>query len=162
MSAYDRIKGGKLTFKGSAISKDKKKKKKKVKVDEEEGGELVSAAAAAAPAEETAGEEARADGEEEEDTNDGTVLIHGSTIHRVKKKEGDHGIDHTNPGQTYETIFHYETQRMKDAKGRSLCFGTNYREAPEILHGYTRKVKGKTSEERLDKRCAQKADKYCR
>lgn len=35
-------------------------------------------------------------------------------------------------------------------------------QAPEILHGYTKKVKGKTAEERLDMRAAMKSDKFCR
>jgi hypothetical protein len=42
---------------------------------------------------------------------------------------------------------------------RSHC---SYREAPEILHGYTTKVKGDTASERLDMRAATKADKFCR
>lgn len=32
---------------------------------------------------------------------------------------------------------------MKEVKGRTVCFGTNYRAAPEVLHGYSESLKGK-------------------
>lgn len=32
---------------------------------------------------------------------------------------------------------------MTEAKGRTVCFGTNYRQAPEVLHGYDQSLKGK-------------------
>jgi hypothetical protein len=35
---------------------------------------------------------------------------------------------------------------------RSTAWGSTYRAAPEILHGYDRKVTGKTASERLDMR----------
>jgi hypothetical protein len=54
------------------------------------------------------------------------------------------------------------SRSRQESKGRTVCFGTNYRAAPEILHGYNRKVKGDTVEERLDMRCGQKADKFCK
>jgi hypothetical protein len=67
---------------------------------------------------------------------------------------------------TYEELFPAEKKRQIDAKGRSNCWGTNYREAPEVLHGYTEtwkgKEKGMSAEERLDLRAASKADKFCR
>jgi hypothetical protein len=51
---------------------------------------------------------------------------------------------------------------VQESKGRTQCYGTNYRAAPEILHGYNRKVTGETVMERLDMRCGQKADKHCK
>mmetsp|Transcript_189 Transcript_189/g.494 ORF Transcript_189/g.494 Transcript_189/m.494 type:complete len:129 (-) Transcript_189:1134-1520(-) len=96
---------------------------------------------------------------------------------KVKAPEGEHpegeegeegakqdlgGIDITAPGKGYEELFPYESKRAKESKGRTQCYGTNYRAAPEILHGYDRKVKGETVEERLDMRCGQKADKFCK
>ena len=66
---------------------------------------------------------------------------------------------------TYEELFPAEKKRQNDAKGRSVCYGTNYREAPEVLHGYTESWKGKknmSAEERLDLRAASKGDKFCR
>ena len=56
---------------------------------------------------------------------------------------------------------------QEEGKGRSQCWGTNYRAAPEILHGYTESWKNKKShemstEERLDLRCGGKADKFCK
>lgn len=32
---------------------------------------------------------------------------------------------------------------MTEGKGRTVCFGTNYRQAPEVLHGYNESLKGK-------------------
>ena len=57
----------------------------------------------------------------------------------------------------YEELFPYEKKRQAEGKGRANCWGTNYREAPEILHGYTTSWKGKkasemSAEERLDLR----------
>ena len=68
---------------------------------------------------------------------------------------------------TYEELFPYEVKRQEEGKGRSQCWGTNYRAAPEILHGYTESWKNKKShemstEERLDLRCGGKADKFCK
>jgi hypothetical protein len=52
---------------------------------------------------------------------------------------------------------------MAEAKGRTNAWGTNFRAAPEILHGYSTKLTGKLStEQRLDVRAASKADKFCK
>lgn len=32
---------------------------------------------------------------------------------------------------------------MQEEKGRTVCFGTNYRAAPEVLHGYSQSLKEK-------------------
>jgi len=67
------------------------------------------------------------------------------------------------PSQTYEQLFPAEVARATEGKGRTAAWGTNYRAAPEILHGYSAPLTGKlTVEQALDKRAAQKADKYCR
>lgn len=67
------------------------------------------------------------------------------------------------PTQTYEQLFPAEVARATEGKGRTAAWGTNYRAAPEILHGYSAPLTGKlTVEQALDKRAAQKADKYCR
>ena len=68
---------------------------------------------------------------------------------------------------TYEELFPYEKNRQIEGKGRGQCWGTNYRAAPEVLHGYTESWKNKkshemTAEERMDLRCGSKADKYCK
>ena len=68
---------------------------------------------------------------------------------------------------TYEELFPYESKRQEEGKGRSNCWGTNYRQAPDVLHGYTTSWKGKkreemTHEERLDLRCGSKADKFAK
>lgn len=62
----------------------------------------------------------------------------------------------------YEKEFQFETQRMDEGKARSTAWGATYRAPPEILHGYSRQVKGDTFEERLDLRCAKKADRMCK
>mmetsp|Transcript_38727 Transcript_38727/g.65197 ORF Transcript_38727/g.65197 Transcript_38727/m.65197 type:complete len:153 (-) Transcript_38727:236-694(-) len=152
MSAYDRAVGGKLNLKGAVplLKQELKKKKKKKKVKgPDEGEEGVEG-----PAEGLEGPSEGAEGTEL------TVVKKEGAVKEVKKDLG--GIDIMAPGKGYEQLFPYESQRAKEAKGRSQCYGTNYRAAPEILHGYNRKVKGDTHEERLDMRCGQKADKHCK
>lgn len=51
---------------------------------------------------------------------------------------------------------------MQEGKSKSTPWGCGYRAPPEILHGYTKKVTGKTAEERLDLRSAAKSDKFCK
>ncbi|KAK9865328.1 hypothetical protein WJX84_001030 [Apatococcus fuscideae] len=65
-------------------------------------------------------------------------------------------------GHAYEQEFPAEVLRAKKPKIRSTPWGSSYRAAPEHLHGYSSKVKGKTAEERLDMRAATKADKFCK
>ena len=82
-----------------------------------------------------------------------------------KVGEGIGGAPGGDAKSDYEELFPAEKKRQADAKGRSNCWGTNYREAPDVLHGYTESWKGKKSmsaEERLDLRAASKADKFCR
>jgi len=67
------------------------------------------------------------------------------------------------PSKSYEDLFPSEVKRMAEAKGRTNAWGTNFRAAPEILHGYSTKLTGKLStEQRLDVRAASKADKFCK
>lgn len=70
-------------------------------------------------------------------------------------------------GKTYEDEFEFEKQRRKEAAaGKAMIkntpWGSSYRAAPEILHGYTKKVTGSTAEERLDMRAATKSDKFAK
>ncbi|KAG2493842.1 hypothetical protein HYH03_008058 [Edaphochlamys debaryana] len=65
-------------------------------------------------------------------------------------------------GKNYEQEFDLETKRVQEGKAKSTPWGCGYRKAPEILHGYTTKVTGKTAEERLDMRAASKSDKFCK
>ncbi|GFH18902.1 uncharacterized protein HaLaN_15775, partial [Haematococcus lacustris] len=62
-------------------------------------------------------------------------------------------------GKKYEEEFEFEKLRRETGKARSTPWGSTYRQAPEILHGYTKKVLGVTAEERLDIRASTKADK---
>ncbi|GFH24271.1 uncharacterized protein HaLaN_22034, partial [Haematococcus lacustris] len=64
-------------------------------------------------------------------------------------------------GKKYEEEFEFEKLRRETGKARSTPWGSTYRQAPEILHGYTKKVLGVTAEERLDIRASTKADKFC-
>jgi hypothetical protein len=67
--------------------------------------------------------------------------------------------------KTYEELFASEMARAREAKGRTSAWGTNFRAAPEVLHGYSERLdtsKPLTSEQRLDLRAATKADKFCR
>lgn len=45
--------------------------------------------------------------------------------------------------------------KAKQGKAKNTPWGSGYRAAPEVLHGYTTKVKGKTAEERLDMRAGE-------
>lgn len=63
---------------------------------------------------------------------------------------------------TYEEEFVFETERVKEGKARSTPWGTSYRKPPAVLHGYDKEVKGVNPSERLDLRCAVKADRMCK
>ena len=67
--------------------------------------------------------------------------------------------------KTYEELFASEMARAREAKGRTSAWGTNFRAAPEVLHGYSERLdtsKPLSAEQRLDLRAATKADKFCR
>ena len=79
------------------------------------------------------------------------------------KPEGtDYAAAATNSKLEYEKEFKFETKRMEEGKARGTAWGVTYRAPPAILHGYDKKVKGDTYEERLDLRCAKKADRMCK
>lgn len=133
VTSYEKVRGGKFSFKGGGELGVKKKKKKKDKGGLVEGDEAKEAAL-------------------EQAMNVGQGI------------GGDPGGDAKG---TYEELFPYEKKRQLEGKGRSQCWGTNYREAPEVLHGYTERWKDKktidmSAEERMDLRCGSKADKYCK
>jgi len=97
-------------------------------------------------------------------------------VHKKKKKKSasksqanvseEGGKEAEGPATTsqaaYEKEFEFEEQRRKEGKVKTTPWGSSYRAAPEILHGYDRRVQGDTAEERLDMRCATKADKFCK
>ena len=104
---------------------------------------------------------------------DGSSLRGASTSKsggRKKDKKKDtkkDKADKTDGGDTYATQFPYEAARQAQGRGRTVSFGTNYRAAPDTLHGYAHSWKDKkastmTYEERLDLRAATKADKFCK
>ena len=53
---------------------------------------------------------------------------------------------------SYEEEFLLEMNKAREGKSKATPWGSGYKKAPEILHGYDKKVKGKTAEERLDLR----------
>ncbi|CAL8462444.1 g1977 [Coccomyxa elongata] len=63
---------------------------------------------------------------------------------------------------TYEKEFALEMEKAKEGKVKNTPWGSSFKAAPEILHGYDAPVTGKTAEERLDLRCAVKTDKFCK
>ncbi|BDA46307.1 hypothetical protein COCOBI_08-3990 [Coccomyxa sp. Obi] len=63
---------------------------------------------------------------------------------------------------TYEKEFALEMEKAKEGKVKNTPWGSSFKAAPEILHGYSAPVTGKTAEERLDLRCAVKTDKFCK
>ncbi|CAK0751098.1 hypothetical protein CVIRNUC_002042 [Coccomyxa viridis] len=64
--------------------------------------------------------------------------------------------------RTYEQEFALEMQKAQDGKVKNTPWGSSFKKAPEILHGYSAPVTGKNAEERLDLRCAIKTDKFCK
>ena len=69
------------------------------------------------------------------------------------------------PTKSYEELFPSEVKRQAEAKGRTSAWGTNFRAAPEVLHGYSQPLAQgakRTAEERLDVRAATKADRFCK
>ena len=69
------------------------------------------------------------------------------------------------PNKSYEELFPSEVKKLAEAKGRTSAWGSNFRAAPEVLHGYSAPLAAgarRTAEERLDLRAASKADKFCK
>jgi hypothetical protein len=99
------------------------------------------------------------------DNSNVDLVAHGEACapgapHQRDSSEQDKG---TEPSKfEYEKEFKFETARMKEGKARSTAWGATYRAPPNVLHGYEREVKGETYEERLDLRCAKKADRMCK
>lgn len=68
-------------------------------------------------------------------------------------------------GDLYEKEFNFETDRGTVGQTRSTPWGQTFKavdQATTVLHGYHAPVRGDTNEERLDLRCAKKADKHCK
>ncbi|KAF6252953.1 hypothetical protein COO60DRAFT_1704049 [Scenedesmus sp. NREL 46B-D3] len=124
--------GGKLVLKGGVPLKGKVQKKQKKPK----------------PTHETAEDEAAAAGAADDSTKQ--VAKVAPTAINVQT------------GKSYEQEFELEQLRMAKPKVKTTPWGSSYREAPEILHGYTAKVRGDTPSERLDMRAATKADKFCK
>lgn len=125
--------GGKLVLKGGETLQGGVKKKKKKKKD----------AALSSPVADQAGDQGK------KPTGTDGKVVDATAINIMS-------------GKNYEQEFEFEVQRMKEGKTRSTPWGSSYRAPPEILHGYSQKVTGKNAEERLDLRCAKKADKFCK
>lgn len=68
----------------------------------------------------------------------------------------------TKPPSQYEAEFKLEMARAEEGKSRSTAWGVTYKAPPAVLHGYTAPVTGATFEQRLDVRCARKADRMCK
>lgn len=92
---------------------------------------------------------------------------------KKKKKHQQNGEEKTDTNQegqgisvmsnkTYEEEFSREMERAKTGQGKSTPWGSGFRKAPKILHGYHQVVSGKTVEEKLDIRAAMKSDKFCK
>lgn len=128
--------GGKLVLKGGVPLKGAVKKKKKSKAlaaVEDEGGE-----------------------QDEQQQEQGDTSQPGAV------KKVDPLAINVMSGKSYEQEFDLEQERMKKPKVKSTPWGSTYRAAPEILHGYSSKVTGRNASERLDMRAATKADKFCK
>lgn len=136
-----------LNLKGGTPWIEKKKKKKKIKALEgdaeqttEPGTELPSEPAT----EEAPTETARA----------GPTTTTGGKL--------DPTAVSVQSGKTYEQEFAPEIERAQTGKSKTTPWGSGYRPAPPLLHGYKRIVTGENASERLDMRAAVKADKFCK
>jgi len=135
------LKGGE-TLGGAVVKKEKKKKVKKVKaVDGTETG------LEGANAEQEVGEEAAAEEKK---------------LASTKIKPAVPTAINVMSGKNYEEEFDLENARMLTGHKKNTPWGSSHRIAPEILHGYDRKVTGVTAEERLDMRAATKTDRFCK
>eukprot|EP00298_Acanthocystis_sp_HF-20_P019999 c24539_g1_i1.p1 GENE.c24539_g1_i1~~c24539_g1_i1.p1 ORF type:complete len:145 (+),score=68.12 c24539_g1_i1:22-435(+) len=137
MSDYDKVVKGKLSLKGLDKDKEKKKNKKSKRKIEE--------------VEQNEANETKEKkvAKEEEFAPEITYVPGGS----AKNK-------------TYEDLFPHERERYENGRVKTL-WGSSYRDAPEILHGYSEPWRAKAPnqmsvEERLDLRSAKKADRYCK
>ncbi|GAB4817558.1 hypothetical protein N2152v2_004604 [Parachlorella kessleri] len=100
------------------------------------------------------------------------VTAHGVEKKKKKKKkaapledlpeEERKQLEEQKKAQTGISEFDLEMAKAKEGKVKNTPWGSSFRAPPEILHGYAKKVKGKTAEERLDLRCAVKTDKFCK
>ncbi|DBA73624.1 hypothetical protein WJX79_003261 [Trebouxia sp. C0005] len=125
----------KLNLKGGTPWIEKKKKKKKIKAPE---------ADAEPAAEDVPAEAARA----------GPTTTTGGKL--------DPTAVSVQSGKTYEQEFAPEIERAQTGKSKTTPWGSGYRPAPPLLHGYKRIVTGENASERLDMRAAVKADKFCK
>lgn len=125
--------GGKLLLKGGEALLEQKKSSKKRKKTEVA----------------CEGEEGKAEGSKEDPSG-------------PMKKPTVNPLGITTGGKTYEDEFNFEKDRIKSGQVKNTPWGSSYRAAPEILHGYSKKVTGKTAEERLDMRAATKSDKFAK
>ena len=128
---------GKLVLKGGEEVKGVSKKKSRMKKDKTAAASVVAAV------------EAKEGDAEDADEPSTSGAAQASTAKPPPKLE-------------YEKEFKFETARMEEGKARSTAWGATYKAPPNILHGYDRKVQGDTFEERLDLRCAKKADRMCK
>jgi len=129
---------------GDVITKDGLKSKKEIKKEKRLKKEAAAAVAAAAAA--------------VQEDDEGVLVDPGTGEKKIDPK----AIDPIT-GKTYEEIFDLEMKRAAEHRQRgSTPWGSSFRAPPEVLHGYTKKVKGKTATERLDLRSASKADKFCK
>jgi FAM32A len=87
------------------------------------------------------------------------ALAEGDPAHAPSSAQAPAGMV---PAFEYEKEFKFESERMDAGKARSTAWGVSYRAPPAILHGYDAKVRGDTYEEKLDLRCAKKADRMCK
>jgi len=133
--------GGQLVFKGGEpLGGVKKRKKKKSGPDD-----------AAAPVQQ---ENSPAD-----ESADPAKL---RTVRTTAGKAAKPGAVSILSGKTYEEELSSEIRKSETGQKKNTPWGSTFVQAPKILHGYDREVTGDTAEERLDIRCAQKGDKFCR
>eukprot|EP01025_Chloroclados_australasicus_P024807 TRINITY_DN2487_c2_g1_i1.p4 TRINITY_DN2487_c2_g1~~TRINITY_DN2487_c2_g1_i1.p4 ORF type:complete len:131 (-),score=29.66 TRINITY_DN2487_c2_g1_i1:332-724(-) len=127
--------GGKLRLKGDSKSGGVKKKKKAKKVEHKQAKDFVDEL-----------------NQQQDEPN----------VTKSEKQVKQEAISIVS-GKNYEEEFALEMAKAKEGKTRSTPWGSSFRTPPEVLHGYTEKIKrNANAEQRLDVRCAMKADKFCK
>ncbi|KAL3133387.1 hypothetical protein ABBQ38_007255 [Trebouxia sp. C0009 RCD-2024] len=129
----------KLNLKGGTPWVEKKKKKKKAKVPDTSEKPEAEETPAETPA---------------ETPQSGPTTTTGGKL--------DPTAVSVQSGKTYEQEFAPEIERAQTGKSKTTPWGSGYRPAPPLLHGYKRIVTGENASERLDMRAAVKADKFCK
>jgi hypothetical protein len=172
MSAYDRAVGGALKLKGVGPLITKKESSGKKKEKKRAAAAAAAAAAEAAEVRRMPSAQRVARIRPVPPTAGATLLRRSAqrlTLTLSRSCQGGEAVGiggdvGGKQNKSYEELFPSEAKRQSEAKGRTSAWGSNFRAAPDVLHGYAAPLAQgarRTAEEKLDVRAATKADKFC-